>query len=484
MKLEGSSLGTHRIAAWLRRALGLTGLLVALPAVLARQLGPEISRADIAAATVAKILCTGLFVSRLREEQLWTFDLATVPRVPSLVDREHQSVLSTIGSIRRSARFNVGRGCTLDVSGATGAADRPSPKAYGQILENDRLHPAPWTVAMLPALTPALDRAFEEGDPQRIKHTRAVIVVQHGQVVAERYAQGIDADMPLPGYSMAKGMANLLVGAMVREGWVRYDQLVLHREWNSDREDRRRQITIEHLLRMTSGLQWTEEYIGTASDAMVMLTSTHSPGRFAAGKPLRLSQSGGAVSPGSEWLYSSGDYAILAEYLGGILQDQGLDPSTFVYERWFRRLGMTSAVIEITPDGYPFISSFMLATARDWARLGQFLLRIARREPHELSDLLPEGWIAESLRPTGVPGMRPGSRMGAAFWVDSLGQGAPPDGFFLAGYQGQFVIVLPSLDAVIVRLGSANFGGPSIGRELASDVAAALKATKRVSASE
>jgi CubicO group peptidase (beta-lactamase class C family) len=456
-----------------RRVAALALLLCCGPAC-AQDLQARSDAASVAAASVAKIMCSGLFVSGLAEAQVRAGDLAGLPPLTVQIDRGNMRVTAVAAGSRRVATHQPGMGCVLAIPGTPDLPPRTSPKAYPQIREADPGHPMPLRQAPVRALEPVLQRAFDEPDAQRARRTRAVLVVRGGLLVAERYADGIDADTPLAGYSMAKGVANLIVGQLVAQGLARPQQDGLRPEWLLDAQDGRRNITLDQLLRMTSGLQWSESYLGTTADVMVMLTSVASPGGYAAAKPLR-SEQGGPARPGAAWQYSSGDYAIAAEVIGDLLRRRGDDPLAFPYEQLFRRLGMTSAILEATPDGHQFLSSFMYATARDWARLGLFMLDEARGG-NRWPGLLPRDWMTQSLRPAAGPGLRPGAAMGSGVWTRLSPDGGPQDdSFFLAGYRGQFLIVVPSQDIVVVRLGNASFEGLALARELLADVAAAVE---------
>lgn len=439
---------------------------------------PDLARADgsagdgevtarIGASTYAKIMCSGIFVSGLAEQQIKTQDLAALPAMDLRIDRQAQSVAATLGSQRRVARHRAGLGCTLDNAGASDLTRSTAAKPYAQVKESDPAHPAPLPVKLQEAAAQAVARAFEENNARRSRRTRAVLVIKGGSIVAEQYAEGVDADTPLPGYSMAKGVGNLLVGLLVQRGWLSLQQDDLREEWRVRPDDARRRITVDQLLRMTSGLQWSEDYVGSSSDAMLMLTSTPTPGSYAASKPLQEPVS--EHMPGEQWQYSSGDYAIVSDVVGSTLRSHGEDPQGFAYRQLFSKLGMTSAVLEATQDGNYFVSSFMLATARDWARLGLFLLE-QRKGGQARPDMLPPQWLTQSLQPTKAKGMRPGAEIGSAFWVNTIGAKLPAEVFFLAGYQGQYLIMIPAIDLVVVRLATSPQDGVALGRQLLDDL--------------
>ncbi|AOK29713.1 MULTISPECIES: serine hydrolase domain-containing protein [Burkholderia] len=456
------------------------------------------SPAFIGASTYAKIMCSGLFVAGLDERQIRTQDLADLPPIPVEIDRDRRVVSASLGPVKRTARYRDGLGCTLDNAVSPALTQAASPKPYPQVDEASATHPAPLAAAPLPALIPALDHAFDENDSALLKNTRAVLVMHRGRIVAERYAQGVTMDTPLPGYSMVKGVANLLTGTLVRRGWLTLGQQDLRHEWRDAPDDARRQISVDQLLRMTSGLAWSESYLGTRSDLMKMLTAAHDPAAYAAAKPLAAREDaagapkplpdaqrfesvlGPAKSltprdvartmlPGEAWRYSGGSYEILSAVLADSLRAHREDPLVYPYRALLGPLGMTSAVLEAAPDGNYMLSSFMLATARDWGRLGQFLLDQSRNSARA-SELLPANWLKDSLRPTLARNMPIGTEVGAGYWLNSLGPEVPHGAFYLGGFQGQFVIVVPDRDLVVVRLGATSADGNWVARKVLEDI--------------
>jgi hypothetical protein len=198
-------------------------------------------------------------------------------------------------------------------------------------------------------------------------------------------------------------------------------------------------------MRMTSGLQFSESDDDDLSDVSQMLFVQGNAARFAASKPL-------VHPPGTVWSYSSGTTNIIASVLRETFADER-DYLRFPKMRLFAPLGMRSAVLQPDAAGTFIGSSFLYASARDWARLGLLFLRdgvwLGNR-------LLPEGWVAYSLTPTP---QSPEDQYGAQVWlklVESPGLGEPPmpdDAFYMLGYDGQVVAMVPSRDLVVVRLG-------------------------------
>jgi len=411
----------------------------------------------------AKNICSGYFLSGMPGQL--TVEQVLVPASPLLanvsyeIDTDRRTVDAEIfGFSRRRAEFNPGTGCTLLREG------RESTEQLLEVAEIPEPDPArPWPLGLAPApendtLAPILDAAFAEPGPHFARNTKAIVVIHKGRLVAERYATGVDAETPLPGWSMTKSVINLLVGVLVREGKLSVMQTAPVPAWHEDVGDPRGAITIDELLRMSSGLEFDEDY-SAYGDVTRMLSVEPDAAGFAASKPL-------VAAPGERWSYSSGTSNILAgiirQTVGGYLQEY----YDFTRRGLFLPLGVHTATMETDNNGTFIGSSYMYASARDWARLGQLCLQDGVWQGRRL---LPEGWIGYSTTPTPNNPLR---NYGAHFWLnadpeDSRQQRAwpalPADAYSMNGFQGQHVIVVPSQDLVVVRLGFS--GGPDRGIE-------------------
>ncbi|MGU7783582.1 serine hydrolase domain-containing protein [Burkholderia sp. PU8-34] len=416
--------------------------------------GYTLSRlAPIATGYAAKALCSGVFVSGRPASSVIDVDIMAgvhplLKLVHPSVDAEHHRARATfVWFAEREAEFRPGLGCTLALgpsasalpaAGVT-ASDPPS---------------APMAPAVPPAgvdarkLQAAIDSAFGEPDPARPRRTRAVVVLYRGQLIAERYAPGFSADMPLPGWSMTKTVTAALIGMLVAQHKLAPDASALLPEWRGSGDPRAR-ITLDELLRMTSGLRFNEDYDDPLSDVAVMLFTQPDTARFASAKRL-------AVAPGTRWHYSSGTSAILARVMREAMGGTEADYLAFPHRALFVPLGMRHSVFEPDPAGTLESASFMYASAHDWARFGQFLLLDGVWDGKRL---LPEGWVRYMARATP---QAPRRDFGAHLWVkvpepfNDSGPHAPAlpaDAFHAVGHEGQFVSVVPSRQLVVVRLG-------------------------------
>lgn len=295
------------------------------------------------------------------------------------------------------------------------------------------------------ALRKAIDDIFIERDTANPIHTRAVIVVYKGQLVGERYAPGFTKDTRLLGWSMTKSITGALIGLLVNDGRLKEDDPAPVPEW-SNPADPRHAITLKNLLQQSSGLTFEENY-AHSSDATIMLYKRADMGAYTASHPLK-------DTPGSVWYYSSGNTNILSRIVRQIVGESRYH--AFPYERLFSKLGMRSAVLEPDPSGTFVGSSYMYASARDWARFGLFYLNDGV-SGHER--LLPEGWVARSTQPAAAA---PQGQYGYQLWLnagtknnpaDRLYPHAPTDMFYADGHEGQYIFVIPSKQLVVVRLG-------------------------------
>lgn len=443
--------------------------LVAIVFLAAWKGGPMI---DVGAGYLAKNLCSEVFVAGRPNVEQIRADLEAVDASFSLfraeVDESEKTAAAWItpGMGRAEARYREGLGCSL----IAGARDENLAALSPETLERlagERRPVDDWPAVSrpLPALERALDDAFAEPFEGSQSNTRAVVVLHRGELVAERYAEPFMRDTPMIGWSMSKSITNNLVGILVRDGVLELDAPAPVGAW-SDPSDVRHGITLRHLLQMSSGLEFSEVY-EPGSDATRMLFMEPSAGLFAA-------EAGLAYPPGTHWYYSSGTTNILArivfEATGGNVDAM----YTFLHRRLLQPVGLHSMVIEPDASGTPVGSSFTYATARDWARLGQFWLQDGTWDGQRI---LPEGWMEWSASPAPAA---PRGEYGAQFWLDAGRDGQHrswpdlPGNLFIAnGFNGQSVVVFPDQEIVVVRLGLTTDDSFSLG-DLLHGVFAAL----------
>jgi CubicO group peptidase (beta-lactamase class C family) len=321
----------------------------------------------------------------------------------------------------------------------------------------------PWPTAEWPegALPAGLDRAsfdgrvaelFEGRGRSGVRDTRALLIVQGGRLVFERYAEGFGRESRFQSWSMAKSVTNAFAGVLVREGRLDVSAPADVPEWSAA-DDPRRAITLGHLLEMRSGLGNGDGFgNGDLLEAFISRLmfgeGATSPAAYSAGVPL--------VAPvGIRWAYSTGSSVLIASICGRVVGGGAERTRDFLRDELFRPIGMKSAQPEFAASGEFIGGAFMHANARDWARFGYLYLRDGSWDGRRI---LPEGWVDYSRTPNPAENNR---TYGAHFWVNAApveGQwqvlpGAPESTFAAEGAYFQMVAIVPSLDLVVVRLG-------------------------------
>jgi CubicO group peptidase (beta-lactamase class C family) len=414
--------------------------------------------APVGAGYMAKMMCSHVFISAMDPVNVAQEDVydPLLALFSYHVDYQQKSVTvsAPLGLACRTAFYRPCLGAVLSLNG-----NPPSISEENMICEEKSDSTRSWPPAYRVDLTEALENvdremlkklveeAFSEPDPQRLRRTRAVVIVYKGKIIAEQYAAPFDEKTPLIGWSMTKSITNALVGILVSQGKLSLDKSYPLPVWQ-DSEDPRRQITLEQLLRMSSGLLFDESYANPLSDVVVMLFNSPAAGNFAADKPL-------LDPPGSRWAYSSGTTNIISQIIRRTFNDNFQEYLEFPYKSLFYKIGMYDAMMETDPEGTFVGSSFAYATARDWARFGLLYLRDGVWNGERI---LPEGWVDFSSSRTDISKK---GRYAAHFWLPPVDETpAELEGMYYAsGHDGQYINIVPAHDLVVVRLGLSKKGG-------------------------
>jgi hypothetical protein len=412
----------------------------------------------------AKQTCSLTFVSGLDADlarALYTDPLLgdVADLVTTEIDYETGEVTGAVfGALwRQHVVFREGLGCTLVHNSRSFDPDAAAPlSSERDPMALDAAHRADWFDEA--ALQAAVDAAFTEDG----RNTLGVVVLHEGRLVAERYAQGVTAETPLHGWSMTKSLAATVAGVLVQRGLID-----IHAEGQVPAlaEAGRSEITVDQLLRMTGGLSGYELNDGTDPNSDMLFTESDMA-RFAATREV-------IAEPGERWDYQSGNTILAGSALEPYLGDTVPEKIETIRDWLFEPLGMRRSILEADEAGTLQWSSYMYASARDWARLGQLYIDGGRAP--DGTQIIPEDWIDYVSAPT------PGSNgnYGSGFWLGHPSADMPQTVFYMNGFQGQFSYIVPDQRLVIVRLGATNFQASGAPR-LAADVVAALRPSRRL----
>lgn len=405
----------------------------------------------------AKQVCTCVFVSNRTKESLDTTEMGEFPSSLGKyeINLRDSSVTATIyGLFKRKAIYRKGIGCTLlngtseqQLRSQTFNVPQPPMLSTDTIAwpMGDKVTDTIASEINIIALNAAVDNVFTEPYPDKKQRTRAVVVVYNGQLIAEKYAPGFDKNTKMYGWSMGKSFTSALIGTLVKSGSIDIKAPAPVDEWKGI-NDPRHNITTENLLQQTSGLDFIEDY-SKASDATVMLFEKQDAAAFTAQHSL-------AHTPGTVFYYSSGNSNILARIIRQKVGEK--DYAAYPFTALFYKIGMYHTFFEPDASGTYVGSSFINATARDYARFGLLYYNDGVWDDERI---LPEGWVKQTTIPTAASKLK---NYGYQFWLNGihpddpklhLYPDAPADMFFCDGYAGQAIYIIPSKKLVIVRLG-------------------------------
>ena len=403
-------------------------------------------RLPILTGYAAKMACSCTYISKESPETIKTQDLNFFPislAGLSFDDTNKKTTASLFGLKPMTAQYRDGLGCALlndkkefsksfqkEQNVINNSLDTVAfPYGNKELLQLTK-------VTNEKTLNEAFALAFDQ-DESFEKRTRALLVLHNDSLIKEEYAPGFDKESFLLGWSMTKSICNTLFGILVKDGKINIEDKAPIASWQADE---RKNISINDLLQMQSGLKWNEDYFNW-SDVTAMLYTEPSVYKSAIKNPAE-------HAAGSHWYYSSGTTNILS----GILRKQFSrheDYIAFPEERLFKPLGII-AQMETDAEGNYILSSYGFMSARAWSKLGQLYLSDGVWNGQRL---LPEGWVKYSTTPASNAS---NGIYGAQVWLNTNGamfDKAPHDMFYFSGFQGQYVFVIPSKNLVIVRIG-------------------------------
>lgn len=432
----------RRLGKWsLRSAIALV-LILGFAAVWIVAVPPELLR--VGTGYAAKIICSNVFIAGRDADEVLRDDVQA-PGHPllKLIDAEvdlEQGIVRTsmLGVVAPSAALHrTGLGCaTVRETEIEAARALSAPPAEASPADQD----LPWPdgeadVANDPRIAGIL------ADPDLIgQSARAVVVVKNGKIIGETYGAGFNAQTPLLGWSMTKTVTAALVGILQRQGRIDENAARLSPRWSGDR---RADITLSNLLAMESGLRFNENY-GDVTDVTRMLYLEGDMAGYVASLP-------SAAERGTRFNYSSGETVLISSYWMSRLADLN-EALAFPRRSLFDAIGMRSAVLEADPTGTFVGSSYLYATARDWARFGLLIAENGRWDGQQIVD---PSMIGKIYLPTSASG---GSYTEGHAWQNGPGGkdtsfGLPEEALWMLGHDGQSIAVIRSERLVVVRLG-------------------------------
>jgi CubicO group peptidase (beta-lactamase class C family) len=403
----------------------------------------------------AKVLCSAVFVSgrdpaeAFRNSGYFLFPEDQRAGVTYALDRGAKLVRMTHGAITRTARFYGDQGCIIHPQDHDGIYFTPVPVRTTLPAAGSQPWPMGDSGSARPAMSldrthleKAVDLAFS--DPEGL--TAAFVVVHKGEIVAERYMQGITRDTQLESWSMGKSLTATLFALLVKEGVYRIDDPVPVPEWQAP-GDPRASIRIADLLRMSSGLRFIAgqdpDYTADKGypDHTLIYTGAIDAFKHALTRPLQF-------PPNTEGRYRNSDPLMIGWLIKQAVLKRGEAYLTYPQRALFDRIGIRRQVLETDPYGNFLLTGYDYGTARNWARIGLLYLQDGVWQGQRL---LPEGWAKFVSTP--APGWKQ-PVYGGLFWVN--GDGAwdiPKTAYFANGAGGQRTFIVPTHDLVVVRMG-------------------------------
>ncbi len=415
--------------------------------MIAQQTSSEYHHA-IAAGYKALMLCEGVIAAGRTEAQVSAVELrgiypeydAIVPKLRASIDRKARTVSVPFAADLppRRAEWGPRTGCVLAPIGGTA---RVAPALSTAPAFPAPADPRPWPMGDAgvaprpsPALAATIGRAFDRASYGK-GETLGVIVMRDGKIIGERYADGFGPFVPNRTWSVAKSVAGTLVGMAARDLAIDPKKSAGIPEWKTP-GDPRQAITLNQLLRMSSGLH--SDHYGNRTDALYFGGTTVT--EQVPGWPLE-------VKPGTRFRYANNDILLAVRAVRARMNNDRR------YADWpsqlFRPLGMQHTTAGTDWQGNLLLSSQIWTTARDLARLGQFWLQDGVWQGKRL---LPAGWMRYMTTPSG-PQPADGPGYGATMWLFGPKQGLPAGSYSAQGNRGQYVMVVPSERLVIVRRG-------------------------------
>jgi CubicO group peptidase (beta-lactamase class C family) len=447
---------------------------------------PYQSPTTLGAASYAKVLCSGVFVSGRDPEEVKqnsAYFLMVEPDrkkpITAAIDRQAKRVRVTVDNVTRTAGFYGDQGCVIHPVGDDGVHFTPVPvrttlpDASTQAWPmGDAPSKEPWPPGLDRArMQAAVDLAF--ADPAGL--TAAMVVVHKGQIVGERYMPGITIDTQLESWSMGKSLTATLVGLEIKNGSFGLDDPAPVPDWRRP-GDPRGAIRVRDVMRMSSGLSFTgqdDRWMDPTwqyHDHFFIYAGAVNAFKYAIESPVEF-------APNTVGRYRNSDPMTLGFLVRQAVEKRGEVYLTYPQRALFDKIGIRRQVLEPDPWGNFLLSGYDYGTARNWARLGLLYLRDGVWNGQRL---LPDGF-AKFVSTPAPAWAQP--EYGGQFWINGTGRwNLPREAYFMSGAGGQHTFVVPSHDLVVVRMGhqrGSQVGSKLLNQSLAAVVAAIESSTSR-----
>lgn len=383
----------------------------------------------------SKLGCSLKYVSKFSNEQVtqdiyaysWIFQLADM----TFSDKDKTVNSSFLGETT-SYVYIPPFGCVRNNHKIKALFSKKMDKKFSNIKTNERHK-----------ISGGFLESIGKNDNEQGYDTRALVVMKNNKVVDEWYAESFNGETQFLGWSLSKTYFSLIVGAAIKQGLISEDESGLFSEWH----DERKNIQYKHLLNMTTGLEFDERY-SPGADATKMLFSDSSITTRAKAKKL-------SNSIGEFWMYSSGSTNLASEVLFNKFNRDLDEFYQFINEEVNQPSSISDAVLEHDVNGVYIASSFTYMTAKNWAMLGNALLET---NESDLNATVTSEYLNDQLTHLNESKNEP--RYGYQVWLNSVKESTqyrysrlPASAFYAKGNKGQYILVDPTLNLVIVRLG-------------------------------
>ena len=435
-------------------------------------------------AGLAKVLCSALFITgrdlktALDEDGFFVAPRAERAAVTKTVVDDKQKIvyLSLTNGVTRTAKLYGDQGCVTLPRGARSVfftpvrvrSALPDPASQPWPM-GDKLPDTPLPPEIDAAKVAAgVQAAFEP--PEAL--TAAFVVAYRGRIIGERYQRGTDLNTRLPSWSMGKSVIATLMGQLIYEDVYDLWELAPVEQWQRA-DDPRRAIRIADLLRMSSGLRFLApqdpDFDPTRGypDHLYTYTGAIDAFRWAVTRPLQW-------PPNTVGRYRNSDPLVVSYLIKKAVLERQEEYFSYPQRHLFDKIGIRRMLVEPDPYGNFLMQGYDFDSARDWARLALLYLQDGVWNDERL---LPEGWV-DFVRTPAPAWSKP--IYGGFFWLNRLKTWpVPEDAFYMAGAGGQYAIIIPTHDLVVVRLGHYK-GAPEGDQALRRALALLMQAVPQV----